>query len=347
MLYKRGNSNTWWMDFIAPSGQRVRRSTGTTDKAAAQELHDRIKADAWRQSRLNESPEHTWDEAALRWVKEKEHKVSLKDDVQQIEWLQPFLSGKKLSELTWDMLSQILERKKRETSASTANHYLGLIRSILRRAHKWGWLGSVPPFEPYLVKNQRLRWLTQEEAQRLLRELPEHLADMAEFSLLTGLRQSNVTGLEWSQVDLQRRCAWIHPDQAKARKPIPISLNDQAIKVLQRQMGKHQNRVFTYQGNPVTQTNTKAWHKALVRAGISDFTWHGLRHTWASWHVQAGTPLMVLQQMGGWASLDMVQRYAHLSADHVAQYAGNVSLQATNHGTKKTQTQRESVSQVS
>lgn len=137
----------------------------------------------------------------------------------------------------------------------------------------------MPSFEPYPVKSERLRWLTQEEAARLLQELPRHLADMAEFSLLTGLRQSNVTGLEWAQVDMQRRCAWIYPDQAKAREPIPVSLNDQAIQVLRRQLGKHQRVVFTYKGQPVTQTNTKVWRKALARAGIEDFTWHGLRHT--------------------------------------------------------------------
>ena len=331
MLYKRGKF--WWVDFIDPRGQRVRRSTGTAEKAAAQELHDRLKAEAWRQSRLKESPARTWDEAALRWLDEKAHKASIKGDMQQLEWLQPYLSGKRLEDISTEMVRGILERKRKEASASTANHYLALIRAILRRAHKWGWLEVVPTFEPYPVQSQRLRWLTQEEAARLLQELPQHLADMAEFSLLTGLRQSNVTGLEWAQVDMQRRCAWIHPDQAKARKPIPVSLNDQAISVLRRQIGNHTRVVFTYQGQPVTQTNTKAWRKALKRAGIEDFTWHGLRHTWASWHVQAGTPLLVLQQMGGWASLDMVQRYAHLSSDHVAQYAGNVEV----NGTKKAQ----------
>ena len=331
MLYKRGN--TWWMDFIDPSGRRVRRSSGTTEKAAAQELHDRLKAEGWRQSRLNESPARSWDEAALRWLDEKAHKATIEKDMQQLEWLHPFLSGQRLPAITGDVIRAILERKRKETSASTANHYLALIRAILRRSHRWGWLDSVPTFEPYQVQSQRLRWLTQEEAARLLQELPRHLADMAEFSLLTGLRQSNVTGLEWAQVDMQRRCAWIHPDQAKARKPIPVSLNDQAIQVLRRQIGNHTLAVFTYKGQPVTQTNTKAWRNALKRAGIEGFTWHGLRHTWASWHVQAGTPLLVLQQMGGWASLDMVQRYAHLSADHVAQYAGNSAL----HGTKKAQ----------
>lgn len=331
MLYKRGK--TWWVDFVAPSGERIRRSAGTTEKLAAQEYYDKLRAQGWRQKKLNEEPERTWDEAALRWIEEKAHKATLHDDMQQMEWLQTYLRGKRLTEISAEVIQRVLEIKKRETTASTANHYMGLIRAILRRAHHWGWLEVVPPFQSYPVKNQRLRWLTQEEAGRLMKELPEHLAAMAEFSLLTGLRQANVAGLEWSQVDMQRKCSWIHPDQAKARKPIAVSLNDQAIDVLRRQMGKHSERVFTYNGQPIIQTNTKAWHKALKRAGISGFTWHGLRHTWASWHVQAGTPLIVLQQMGGWASLEMVQRYAHLGADHIAQYANNVTVD----GTKKTQ----------
>ena len=57
---------------------------------------------------------------------------------------------------------------------------------------------------------------------------------MARFALATGLRERNVTGLEWSQVDLERRVAWIHPDQAKARKAIGISLNRDAVLVLRR-----------------------------------------------------------------------------------------------------------------
>jgi integrase len=58
--------------------------------------------------------------------------------------------------------------------------------------------------------------LRREEAQRLIAALPEHLAAMASFSLSTGLRAANATGLQWTQVDLVRRVAWIHPDQAKA-----------------------------------------------------------------------------------------------------------------------------------
>ncbi|MBF0255318.1 MAG: site-specific integrase, partial [Gammaproteobacteria bacterium] len=133
--------------------------------------------------------------------------------------------------------------------------------------------------------------------------------------------QANVSGLEWSQVDLQRRVAWIHPDQAKAKKAISVPLNAEAILMLRRQIGKHSTRVFSYKGKPINQVGTKAWRGALKRAGIKDFRWHDLRHTWASWHVQNGTPLHVLQELGGWESVEMVRRYAHLGQSHLADYA--------------------------
>ncbi len=65
---------------------------------------------------------------------------------------------------------------------------------------------------------------------------------------------------------------------------------------------------------------------ALKRAGITDFRWHDLRHTWASWHIQNGTPLHVLQELGGWADSSMVLRYAHLSSEHLQSYAGNAGV---------------------
>jgi integrase len=70
-----------------------------------------------------------------------------------------------------------------------------------------------------------------------------------------------------------------------------------------------------------SRTTTKAWQAALHRAGIRDFRWHDLRHTWASWHVQNGTPLYALQELGGWESPEMVRRYAHFSAEHLAPFA--------------------------
>ena len=85
-----------------------------------------------------------------------------------------------------------------------------------------------------------------------------------------------------------------------------MPLNDTAMQVVREQRGKHPTRVFTYKGQPIKQANKRAWYNALKRAGIEDFRWHDLRHTWATWHAQAGTPELVLQRLGGWADLRMV-----------------------------------------
>jgi integrase len=77
--------------------------------------------------------------------------------------------------------------------------------------------------------------------------------------------------------------------------------------------------VFTYRGSPIYHATTKAWVKALERAEIeAGFTFHDLRHIWASWHVMEGTPIEVLQKLGGWADAKMVLRYAHLAPSYVA-----------------------------
>jgi len=138
------------------------------------------------------------------------------------------------------------------------------------------------------------------------------------LSLATGLRAGKVTGLQWSQVDLTRRLAWIHPDQAKARKAIAVPLNAEALALI-KQVGKHRTHVFSYCGKPIMQLNTKAWYAALKRAGIEDFRWHDLRHTWASWHVQNGTPMFALQELGGWASTEMVRPCARMLCKVMAQ----------------------------
>ena len=148
---------------------------------------------------------------------------------------------------------------------------------------------------------------------------------MAQFSLATGLRQRNVSYLRWDQVDMNRRVAWIHPDQAKAGRAIGVPLNEDALGVLRARLGVHAVYVFTRKGSPVDRCSTRAWKQAVVRAGIDrSFRWHDLRHTWASWHVQSGTRLQELMELGGWSSYEMVLRYAHLATDHLRDAASRI-----------------------
>lgn len=320
-LYKRGS--TWWVDIVTPGGERIRRTTGTEVKALAQEFHDKLKAELWRVSKLGEKPRRTWNEAVVRWLKEQNHKATLNTDKIHLRWLDEHLGGKPLDGITRNVVDRITDAKLDEgVSNATVNRVLEVLRAVLRRCvHDWEWLDKAPAVRMLKEPSRRIRFITRQEAERLRSELPEHMADMMTFSLATGLRRANVTGLLWSQVDLTRQVAWIHPDQAKARKAIAVPLNSEAVAVIRKQQGKHPNHVFTYRGKPVTQVSTKGWYSALARAGIENFRWHDLRHTWASWHVQGGTPLYALQEMGGWESPEMVRRYAHLTADHLSEYA--------------------------
>jgi len=325
-LYKRKDSPHWWVK-LSLKGRRIQQSTGTSERYQAQEYHDRLKASLWEQARLGVQPRRSWNEAVVRYLAETTHKASHADDKGHLRWLDRILNAVALEAIDRDLLDSIMaERAAGGASNATVNRTLEVVRAILRRAaHEWDWLAKTPRVRMLPEPKRRVRWITRDEASRLVAAPPKHLAAMARFSLETGLRRSNVTGLLWSQVDLARRCAWIHADQAKARKAIAVPLSAAAVILLREQLGQHATHVFSFRGKPVRQVSTKAWYQALKRAGIRDFRWHDLRHTWASWHAQAGTPLHVLQELGGWESADMVRKYAHLSSEHLAEYADRMS----------------------
>jgi integrase len=322
-LYKR--DGIWWTD-IRHQGKRVRKSTGTEIKEDAQHFHDQVKHELWLEDKVKSLPSKTWMDAVVRWIDESTHKRSLVTDKIHLAWLDQFLRTKKLSDIDRDLIEFIAKKKERSNvSLTTVNRILELIRAILNRAHKeWGWLDKPPMIRMRKIESRRIRWLTKQEVNRLMKELPPHLKEMAAFTLATGLRESNVTQLKWSQIDLSKKHALIHADESKSKRPIPVPLNKQAIAILKAQIGENLIYVFTYQGNPVTRCNNHAWQKALKRAGINDFRWHDLRHTWASWHVQNGTPLHELQQLGGWSNYEMVLRYAHLSSQHLMMAAERI-----------------------
>jgi len=323
-LYKRKDSSVWWIK-IRLNGQVVQRSTGTDDKLKAQEYHDRLKVELWEQAKLGAKPRRSWQEAVLRWLQETSDKRTHREDVVKLKWLHAHLGHLHLDQITLAVIDSIREARLREGTKTTANRYLALVRAVLRRARDdWEWIDKVPKVKLYKEAEGRERALTPEEAKRLLDVLPTHLRDMALFALLTGLRQANVLGLEWSKVDLDRGHAWVASSASKNRRPIAVPLNQDAIAVLLRQVGKHPQRVFTYKGRPITNANTRAWRVALTRAGIEDFRWHDLRHTWATWHRRAGTPTHELQRLGGWRTASMVERYAHLAPDHLAESAARL-----------------------
>ena len=320
-LYRRGT--IWWIRFTTPTGQELRESA----KRQAQEYHDRRKAELWRVAKLGEKPKFTWKEAVLRWLDENQDQRSLKSTLSHLRQLDEFFGELRLDQITRDHFESFVKHRQAESvSSATINRALASARSILNSALKeWGWIDQAPAIRLLSEPKQRIRWLTKDEADRLYRELPYHLRAMMRFTLATGLREGNVCELRWDQIDLERKQAWIHADQSKGGKAISIPLNSEAMDVLLTLKDQHQTHVFTFEGQPVLRANNHAWRKALRRARIENFRWHDLRHTWASWHVMAGTPMEVLKELGGWSSLEMVLRYAHLSSDHLAKHAERIS----------------------
>ncbi|MES2182234.1 MAG: site-specific integrase [Pseudomonadota bacterium] len=273
----------------------------------------------WQQERLGVKPTHSWREAVVRWLIETSDKVTHLEDKRKLAWMDKYLGNLMLDDITQDVIDKIRSVKLNEASKATTNRYLALIRSILIRSRdEWEWIDKVSKIRLFKESNSRERSLTSDQFQALMRELPAHQRETVMFALATGLRQRNVLELEWTEINLELRHAWIKASQSKNRRPIAIPLNDTAMNVLQRQKGKHEIRVFTFLGKPLKAANTRAWGLALKRAGITDFRWHDLRHTWATWQRQAGTPTHELQRLGGWRTGAMVERYAHLAPEHLA-----------------------------
>ena len=277
----RKRRTVWWIDIRAPNGERIRRTAGTESRALAQELHDRLKAELWRTWKLGDKPKRSWNEAVVRWLKESVHKATIECDKAHLRWLDRHLRDKDLNAITRSLIDRLTDARLAEgVSNATVNRTMEVLRAILRKSvNEWEWIDKAPQVRMLKEPTRRVRFLTRPEAARLLKALPSHLADMMVFSLATGLRRANVTGLQWSQLDLVRRIAWIHPDQAKARKAIAVPLNAEAVAVIRKQIGRHATHVFSYKGKPVTQVSTKAWYQSLAKAGIENFRWHDLRHT--------------------------------------------------------------------
>ena len=355
-IYPRGQRGTLWID-ITVDGERIKRSAGTTDRRAAEEYAATLARDLWRAKRLGDTPRVTWDAAVLAWMADHGHRRSIEDIKLRLRWLSERLQGKPLDSINDRVIRALAAERKAQpvdqsgtpSSNATVNRHLAELSKILHYAHARHWLpAGVPPIAKMHEPARRVAWLTPAQAAALLLELPPHLRAMAGFALATGLRESNVRLLCWQQVDVQRRTAWVFADQAKAGRDLTVPLNEAAMRVLHAQAGQHSRWVFPVPrwvekrhadeaprqvaDAPTAKISNHAWRKACERAKLPWLRFHDLRHTWASWHVQAGTPLPVLKDLGGWATLTMVERYAHLGVSHVAAWAGNID-----HGTNRVQ----------
>lgn len=332
-IYKR--ENVWWVDITTPTGQRIRRSTKTSVKKQALEFHDKLKAQLWDTQILQKSPEHYFEEALLLFLQDGEGQKRLDSKKAHAVYFRSKFAGRELRSLTSEEIISALPTVsadgRKVLTPATQNRYRSSIHRILSLAYKMGWIDKIPHIQRKKEPKVRISWIRKEQARELLQALSlDWMRNICEFALLTGARMSEILTLTWDKISFEKRIAIVTNDKAKSGKARSLPLNKEAINLLYR-LYRNQNGTT----HVFVRTSTKAiindidrrdFRQACEKIGMPNLHFHDLRHTWASWHVQAGTPLFTLKEMGGWETLEMVRKYAHLNADHMISHADNVTF---------------------
>jgi integrase len=328
-LYRRKDSRYWWISLVLGDGRRVCQSTGCVNRTDAEACAVRLKNEALEARQQGLVGIFVWQQAVIRYLEEFVDKRSLRDDRDHLKRLDPYLRSLRMEAIDMSAVQPFIRDRKMKDGVSnaTVNRALEVVRRILNVAHQdWRWLRGVPKIRMLKEPRRRVRFLRREEADRLNESLPAHMKPIVQFALATGCRAGEIHGLEWSRVDLTRKVAWLDHGTTKSGDGRGIPLNADAVAALEMVRGQHPRWCFTYAGHRIQQSST-AWEKAKARAGIEDFRFHDLRHTWASWHVQSGTSLPELMELGGWRSYEMVLRYAHLAPEKLSSVASRIERQ--------------------
>lgn len=171
----------------------------------------------------------------------------------------------------------------------------------------------------------RIRWLTEDGAQRLIAACSPHLCPLVMFLLYTGARIGEVLWLDWRCVDLARGHVSFPKTKNGRARGVPLhrdlmatlaNLSHRDGEVFRRPDGKLYARPCGASDVSAGSKIGTAFQGAVTRAGIVDFHVHDCRHTWATWHFAKHHDLIAPQNLGGWRTLAMVTRYAHANTDN-------------------------------
>ncbi len=215
-IYRRDDSRLWWIATTLPNGQRVRQSAGTCDRTEAEALLAQLKVEAFREANFGIKPTahvaRGRGPVSLRQAAASE----LQGRPAHLPAARPLpgevsVCARSRGDVIWQITQGEL---KRGNEPATVNRYLATIRNLLRIARdEWQWIEVMPKIRLLSGEKERDRWLTQDEADRLIAAAAPHLQVLIRFALATGCRAREITGLEWDRVDLKRGTAWLDQHQ--------------------------------------------------------------------------------------------------------------------------------------
>lgn len=317
-LFKRGQ--TWWIRFTY-KGKQIRKSTETNEKKLAERVYHKILGEVAEGKWFERLPgeERTFREMMEKYKSEylplKSHPKKYESMIQN---LLSFFGDFYITKITPSLVKQYKIRGEEKKIAT--NRELSVLRVAFNIAIKeWEWVKDNPMNKIKLWKEPsgRVRYLSDEEFDRLLSECPDWLKSIITVARHTGLRKENILSLTWSQVDLFRRLITI--DHTKNNERLSIPLNETLL-ILFKQLSRvrHINSPYVFSKPDGSRYRfINEFRKAVKRTGITDFKFHDLRHCFASALVQKGVDLYQVQKLLGHKSNAMTQRYAHLSPEHL------------------------------
>ena len=327
-----GSSLFWIVGTVG--GRRIRESAGTDDAGLAEEKRAVREAELFRAAVHGEkAPEVTFASAALSYLKVKNPGDATRIRVGKlVKHFGPTMACSDIKQARIDGAAEKLLRPG-FAPATKLREIVTPVRTILNHAARRGWC-SAPSFEIDAGDEARTDWLKPTEATALIEAAADHLRPLITFLICCGPRLGEALDLNWSDVDLAH--ARVVLRKTKSKKDRQVDLPPRAVAALSTIAGRT-GRVFRRpDGEPYSdkarlgggQVKT-GWAAACRRAelpgkwvtmkGAGERRWqpvatpHTCRHTYASWHYAMHRDLLRLKIEGGWASTNLVERYAHLT----------------------------------
>jgi integrase len=330
---KNAPDRIYYIDFYN-KGKRVRERIGTSKKLAETTLRKR-KVEIAEGRYLNKKKEikirfKDFASEYRKWA-EVNNKSFEKSKRWVIERLCKVFGDKLLAEITaWHVEKYKAARKQEmyekkqiqitETqtfSLATINRELACLQHMFSKAIEWGKAETNPVSKVNFFKESkgRLRFLLPQEINRLIDCCPPHIKPIVITAVCTGLRKGEIVHIRWEDIDFKNRIIYIGNTKNGEKRETPI--NDRLTETLK---SINRNEVSPYvfcdkDGKPYYRFG-KSFATALSKAGIKDFRFHDLRHTFASNLVMEGIDLATVRELLGHKSIEMTLRYSHLSPDH-------------------------------
>lgn len=321
-LKRRPGSPNWHLAGTV-RGQAVRESTGTADRAVAEQIRIKREGELLTASIHGRAAVATFAEAVVSYLEGG-------GEGRFVGRLLDHFGATPLGKIGQAEIDAAARRLYPGRKPGTINRQVYTpMSAILTHAAARGLTTRRTMTRPRQPAG-KTRWLRPDEAARLVDACAPHMRPLVVFLLYTGARLSEALYLDWREVDLSLcRAQFL---DTKNGRPRGVPLHPEAVAALanlQHRDGAVFRRPdglpYADKGEGGGQIKT-GFRAACRRAGLAGVTPHTLRHTWASWHYAANRDLLALMEVGGWHSLEMVKRYAHLNPDQHAPGVGAIPM---------------------